>query len=198
MESKKEKAFSLFDQGYSAISPEVKALGLKNHTRGTYYWQWRQLGGAGNPTHSSGGESVGIIDETKQISKEVPVPKVEAKEEEVEANEEEVDEEEEFEDAKPQSPTENIGAVSEALSRKGKNGKTEGGEVKLATTISEDGIKCTVFLSLRTLAYYKIAATTQAQINGGEQLLLGDFIDTCVADYFSGRGQVLGLIRTGR
>ncbi len=66
-------------------------------------------------------------------------------------------------------------------------------------TIADDGIKCTVFLSLQTLALFKIAASTQAELseNGAGPLLLGDFLDTCAGDFFEVRGKKLGLIVSG-
>ena len=98
---------------------------------------------------------------------------------------------------KPPGSDEDIGGASEVRVPKGKGGKPTGPEMKIATTIADDGIKCTVFLSLQTLALYKIAASTQAQLNGGEVLALGDFLDTCAVDFFRVRGKKLGLITSG-
>jgi hypothetical protein len=53
------------------------------------------------------------------------------------------------------------------------------------------GIPFKVTLSVRTIAYYQIAAA----INPG--LSLGDFIDQCVHDTFEGRGLSLGLVKLG-
>ena len=82
---------------------------------------------------------------------------------------------------------------------KNKDGKIIGPEQKIATTVAEDGIKCTVLLSLRTLTLYSIAKSTQAQLsqNGDGELSMGDFLDTCAADFFKVRGKKLGLINTG-
>ncbi len=40
--NKKAKAFSLFDEGKTSSSPEVKALKLKGSTRYTYYGDWKK------------------------------------------------------------------------------------------------------------------------------------------------------------
>ena len=77
---------------------------------------------------------------------------------------------------------------------KEKEEKPEEPERRIATTITDDGIKCVVFLSLQTLALFRIAATTQAQFDREEELSLGDFIDTCAEDFFRVRGKKLGLI----
>ena len=198
---KKEKSFELFEKGLSPSSPEVKALGLKAQTRANYYHLWKQAGGSISQA-STGGESIGGIDESR-----APIP-TEAKdpptEEVMEANPEEEPpvgesnlEEDPLAGESKIGQGEAIGAVSEAAKEKGKDGKPGGPEKKLATTIAEDGIKCTVFLNLQTLALFRIAASTQAQLNGGEPLLLGDFLDTCAEDYFLGRGKKLGLMPVG-
>ncbi|KKM85323.1 hypothetical protein LCGC14_1290110, partial [marine sediment metagenome] len=94
---------------------------------------------------------------------------------------------------------ETIGEVSEVVIPRSKDGKPMGPEQKIATTVVEDGIKCTVLLSLRTLTLYSIAKSTQAQVsqNGDGELSMGDFLDTCAADFFKVRGKKLGLISTG-
>jgi len=50
-----------------------------------------------------------------------------------------------------------------------------------------------VNLSIKTLVLYEIAAT-----EAGGNLSLSEFIDTCVEDYFLGRGVDLGLINIRR
>jgi len=217
--TRKEKAFKLFEEGKTNLDPKVKALGLKAKTRANYYYEWKKgrevkgstaHGETGHSTKLLGGETIGGLDETKQTRKEVTSPEIKeaisqeipSEEAEPENDLEKKDEGEEANEGpeeakKEQKAQESIGGVSEVGTKKGKDGKPEAPEIKIATTIADDGIKCTVFLSLKTLALFKIASSTQAQVDGAEGLLLGDFIDTCVADFFSGRGKTLGLITTG-
>jgi len=151
------------------------------------------------------GETIGTIDETKihpQKDQEQPSPPEEEGKEEEEKEEEGKDEapsekQGELPKEEPKVKDESIGGVSEVVQPKGKDGKIEGPERKIATTIGDDGIQCKVFLSLQTLALYRIAAATQAQFDEGEGLSLGDFLDTCAEDFFSGRDKKLGLISSG-
>ena len=195
--TKKDTAFELFDAGFSPSSPEVKALKLKSQTRANYYWLWKK-GREGNALAPHGGESIGGVSETRQ-GKEAAPPKTEQTQETTveEAEEGEVEESEEPLLKQPKERDEGIGTVSEVVTPKGKDGKPEGPERKMATTIADDGIKCTVLLSLQTLALFRIAATTQAQFDGGGELSLGDFLDTCAEDFFRVRGKKLGLISSG-
>ena len=212
-QTKKARAFKLFTQGFIPSSPEIKAIGLYESNRYKYFYEWRDLGkpevpvGAskGKPvpvgSKSTGGETIGGVDETKAKPKE---QKPEAQSGEVLSQGEQIPEgveeaergevEEELE--KPKAKDEGIGIVSEVVTLKGKDGKPEGPERKMATTIADDGIKCTVLLSLQTLALFRIAATTQAQFDGGGELSLGDFLDTCAEDFFRVRGKKLGLVIT--
>ena len=194
--TKKDTAFELFDAGFSSSSPEVKALKLKAQTRANYYWLWKK-GREGKTLAPHGGEGVGGIDETRQ-RKEATLVQAEGEQETPlgEAEEGEVEESEEA-TPKPKAQDEGIGTVSEVVTPKGKDGKPDGPERKMATTIADDGIKCTVLLSLQTLALFRIAATTQAQFDGGGELSLGDFLDTCAEDFFRVRGKKLGLISSG-
>ena len=204
--TRKEKAFKLFEEGKTNLDPKVKALGLKAKTRANYYYEWKKGAGGGQTTKGSqalsGGEAIGVINETKQARKEAISQEISSEEAEPENDLEGKGEGEEANEGpeeakKEQKAQESIAGVSEVGTKKGKDGKPEAPEIKIATTIADDGIKCTVFLSLKTLALFKIASSTQAQVDGAEGLLLGDFIDTCVADFFSGRGKTLGLITTG-
>ena len=43
--TKKEEAFKLFDEGKTALSPEVKDLKLKSQTRYNYYYEWQKSNG---------------------------------------------------------------------------------------------------------------------------------------------------------
>lgn len=216
--NKRARIFELFDAGCSPSSPEVKGLKLKAQTRANYFWEWKKergeanTGKAGKASISAklpGGETIGSIDESKQPKQEPPPPpkseetisqeilKEESGEEGEEAGPVEEVEPEGAKSEKSRVAEESISGVSEAGKEKGADGKPGAREIKIATTIADDGIKCTVFLSLKTLALFKIASSTQSQADGGQALLLGDFIDTCVADYFSGRGKELGLLNTG-
>jgi hypothetical protein len=58
--------------------------------------------------------------------------------------------------------------------------------------ITAEGLKVTVFISIKTMALYQIA-----QSKSSEQLTLGDFLDACAEDFFTGRGQDLGLVQVG-
>lgn len=210
----KDQAFELFSQGYFPRSQEVKALGLHQSNRYKYFAAWEALGkpaeapsrhsqSAMVSTKSPGGETIGGIDETKQQTREIPrqeaekvLPKEELGAENDKAENLEEKQEPEAEKGESKEQPEGIGVVSEAKTLKEKTGKPEE-ERKIATTIADDGIKCVVFLSLQTLALFKIASNTQTQYENGNPLLLGDFIDTCVEDYFDGRGKKLGLIISG-
>jgi len=216
--NKKRAAFALFDQGKVTSSPEVKALKLKSQTRSNYFYEWR-MGGKGQSQMSKeqsqtgkgsqplpGGEAIGGIDETKKVIKEAATIKPESQQKPEEAEEpgdEEQDKGKEGrkpEEAPPEKPPpkeETIGIVSEVPPPPGKDGKPVEPGRKIATTISEDGIQCKVFLSLQTLSLYRIAASTQAQFDGEGELTLGDFLDTCAEDFFRVRGKKLGLIRVG-
>ena len=99
-------------------------------------------------------------------------------------------------DKPPKAKADVIGTANEVLAAKGKEGKPEEQEKKIATSIADDGIKCVVFLSLQTLTLFRIAASTQAQYDNGD-LTLGDFLDTCAEDFFRVRGKKLGLISSG-
>lgn len=176
--NKKRAAFALFGEGKTATSPEVKVLKLKGQTRANYYLLWKKGREAKSPAAPSS-ETAGGIDETKQ-KQEAPI--------------------EEAEEAAPEKTNarvEGIGTVSEVAIPKEKEEKPEEPERRIATTITDEGIKCIVFLSLQTLALFRIASTTQAQFDNGEELSLGDFLDTCAEDFFRVRGKKLGLISSG-
>ena len=98
-----------------------------------------------------------------------------------------------------QKPKETVGGVSEVAPPATKDGKAVEPERKIATTVAEEGIKCTVLLSLQTLTLFSIARSTQTQYsqNGEDELSMGDFLDTCAEDFFRVRGKKLGLINSG-
>ena len=74
---KRKKAFQLFDEGFEAKSPEVKALKLSPSTRYKYQSEWRTQGSSAStitPIEEGkakvalpSGETVGGVDETKTI-----------------------------------------------------------------------------------------------------------------------------------
>lgn len=217
-QTKKDRAYALFSQGYLPLSKEIKDLGLYPSNRYKYFYEWEA---AGKPpgleprrsagTKSSAGDSIGVIDETKAKPKPKAEPKVgpepepkektpegiEGEDEGIEGEDEDI-EPREVHPEKPKEKAEAIGVVNEGTEEKGKGkGEAEHQEKKIATRVADDGIKCSVFLSLQTLALFKIAASTQAQHDGEEGLNLGDFLDTCAEDFFKVRGRKLGLISTG-
>ena len=225
-ESKKDKAFALFSQGFEAKSPEVKALKLQSSTRYKYHQEWLNKGKPETtknqdkaPKISSttpSGETIGAIDETKtkpraqtpEIIPEVtpapePLPGVgeepELWPEDIAAEEAAKVAREAKAEREAKAKAETIGTVNEVPTPTSKDGKPIGPEQKIATTVAEDGIKCTVLLSLQTLTLYSIEKSTQAQYaeNGDGELSMGDFLDTCAADFFRVRGKKLGLINSG-
>ncbi len=226
-QTKKSKAFGLFSQGFLPSSPEVKELGLHSSNRYKYHGEWERLGKPSDTssqvkvsTVSSikpSGETIGAIDETKSRPSVKPAEETLTEEPPAEETPEEEEPTEELPGGKkkvielwpediPEEQVraakraeESVGGVSEVLPQKIKDGKVIEPEHKIATTVAEDGIKCTVLLSLQTLTLYAIAKSTQAQIseNGEGELSMGDFLDTCAADFFRVRGKKLGLINSG-
>lgn len=92
-----------------------------------------------------------------------------------------------FEDirVKTPEPTEEEGEA------KPEEGKGEREIPELPKLVEGKGIAVTKLeLSVKTLAYYQMAATV-----AGNNLSLGDFLDFVTEDFFSGRGQSLGLVK---
>ena len=153
-----------------------------------------------------GGEKIGGIDETKakpdKEQKDKPQPEEalsqdEEVEEGVGEDEDDMDEQEESPTKKPKEQAEGIGVVDEPKrkgTKKDEQPKEEKG--KYEVTVADEGIKCTLFLSLQTLALYKIAAAKQAQLakDGDAKLTLGDFLDECAESFFKDRKLKLGLV----
>jgi len=171
MKSKTARAFELFEEGKTASSPEVKALGLKPSSRYSLFSQWKH--GKREPkaevtTALPKGESVGGIDEVKGEVKEKP---------------EELEEEEEIAEEKPEVVKPEILIARE-------EGEKEG---VIPENIVGEGLNIKVRVSVKTLALYQIAYTA-----AGDNLSLGDFLDSCVEDFFQGRGQDLGLVKMER
>ncbi len=200
----KKKAFKLFDEGKLVHDPEVRALGLKSKTRSNYYWEWEQRARGGQATNGSqvpsSKESIGVIDETKKIKKEVPVQQSQEPEQEsqsennkVEGNGED-DSSEEAKSGKSKVKEESVGELKESRGREDK--KEKEGNSQNEVTIAGDGIRCIVYLSLQTLALYEIAAAKQARLskNGEPKLALGDYLDSCSEQFFKDRNLKLGLV----
>jgi len=57
--SEKDKAFTLFDEGKTSSSPDVKALGLKGTTKYNYYLEWQKLRGITSASPEVIGEAGG-------------------------------------------------------------------------------------------------------------------------------------------
>lgn len=62
------------------------------------------------------------------------------------------------------------------------------GKKAIPGTVIGAGLPVSVTLSLKTLSFYELASTMQSG------LTLGDFLDQCAEDFFTGRGRDLGLI----
>ena len=172
----------------------------------TYHYDWDHLGrpapsdevvvGGRTVTKASvglaGGESIGAIKETETELLKLP-------EEQLPLTPEEQPCEGEDEDQGGE------GEGEEKVEKQGvKGAKPEGVEVptatdekkKIPTSILGEGLRVTIFLSIKTLTLYQIAANTQVQYDGEDELTLGDFLDTCAEDFFRVRGKSLGLINT--
>ena len=198
--SKRQQAFQLFSEGYGPSSPEVKALGLTSGTRMTYHYDWDHMG---RPVPSeemvigsreqpvtkanvglAGGESIGAIRETavellKLPAEQLPLAPEDQPDEGGDEGKDERGEKQEVKGAKPEGVE-----VPTATDEK----------KKIPTSILGEGLRVTIFLSIQTLTLYQIAANTQGQYDGEDELTLGDFLDTCAEDFFRVRGKSLGLI----
>lgn len=217
--SKKARAFQLFTEGKDASSQEVKDLHLSGSARYTYYWEWNKLGRPSGPetlspkpvnkadapsgkqiastkskTNLPGGESLASIVETGKPQQNEKLPE-ELKETPEEETEDKVEEAEKLK-AEPGGEVEKPPKKVEGKAEKVEAPSGEGTQ-KIPTTILGEGLKVTVFLSIGTLALYQIASSVQAQHDGEGELELGEFLDTCAADYFRVRGKILGLITAG-
>ena len=63
--TKKDEAFALFEEGKTALSPEVKALKLKSQSRYNYYYEWQKTKGGITPSSAPSGEAKGKSREAK-------------------------------------------------------------------------------------------------------------------------------------
>lgn len=66
----------------------------------------------------------------------------------------------------------------------------EGKVLEVPSLVKGGGIAVRTELSIKTLAYYQMAATV-----AGNNLSLGDFLDYVTEDFFAGRGESLGLVK---
>ena len=63
--TKKEEAFELFDEGKTALSPEVKDLKLKGGSRFNYYLEWQRNKGGAISTSAPSEEAKSLGKEAK-------------------------------------------------------------------------------------------------------------------------------------
>ncbi|MFC1968548.1 hypothetical protein ACFLVX_04080 [Chloroflexota bacterium] len=166
--SKKEKAFALFDEGMRPSSSAVKSLRLKPKTTYNYYQEWKLTGNqVSQPTD--------LVEEGKEEPRRGL--------------------------ATPLPGGEWIAPISEVAMKRVTDGEAKNGETEESESSSVSpppiivhgvGLTVTVEISVKTLMLYQIAASRQQ-----DELTFGDFIDTCVEDFYLGRGLDLGLIRIG-
>lgn len=166
--TKKEQAFALFAEGKTASSPEVAALRLKGNVKYNYYAQWLREGGTPVPSSSPKGEAKRGGGVISELEMIV----------------------------EPEEVREDAGVGDEGEAKEGKGdekpGKGGDGKKLQRTMVAGQGLTFQITISTKTLQLYQIAAS----MDEGE-LTIGDFIDTCVEDFFRGRGFDLGLIKIG-
>lgn len=182
--TKKDRAYALFCEGKVPTSPEIKALGVNDSTRYKYFYAWQADGKPDRvpegPRHKAspapslpGGETVKAIDETKTLA-EAEKAKEQAQKAKLE---------------------DGLGAVSEESQDKedggGKsNGAKSPASSSAAKSVIGQGLTVTCKVSIKTMALYEYAGTV-----AGDELTFGDFVDTCVEDFFRGRNQDLGIVK---
>lgn len=156
----KKLLVKLFEEGKVPTDPEVKELGYKSTTVHNYYLTWRSKG------EVSVGETK--LKVTKVAKLETPLPGGESMSG--------------IDETKLPPPSE--GKEAEAGPEEGE------GVPELPRLVKGGGIEVKTELSVKTLAYYQLAATV-----AGNNLRLGDFLDYVTEDFFTGRGQSLGLVK---
>lgn len=203
MAKTKDKAFALFSLKKVPTSPEVKALGIKAGTRWNYFNEWKKLG---KPSPDVPEAELGLAQmpkKAKEKQRRAPSETVmlpghetigpyrpmvsEASEKPSEAEKESEPDEAAVGEIKPESE-----AISIA-SKPSIEIKLEGDHEhpSIPEKVIGAGLPVAVNLSLKTLSFYEIIATIDPKVT------LGDFIDDCVQDFFTGRGQDLGLVKIG-
>lgn len=201
--TKKDRAYALFCEGKVPTSSEIRALDVNDSTRYKYFYAWQADGKPDRvpegPRHKAspapslpGGESVKVIDETRTLAEaeKAKAEEEKAKRKDKKANLEErlgavSEEAEQKEDGEGKEDTEEK-EDSEAKSGGPKFPSSSSG----AKSIIGQGLTVTCKVSIKTMALYEYAATV-----GGDELTFGDFVDTCVEDFFRGRNQDLGIIK---
>jgi hypothetical protein len=191
--SKKARAYELFVKGYGPYSAEVRNLGLKGSTRASYYAEWKAAGYPRPDTEELDNDFIprgrNALSEAS-LAVEQPSNEVDnIEEQEVVTNDAEIEfvEEEDKSSEAEKSDETDLGSGEDG------NGKqpAKGGR-KLRTMVAGQGLDIAVTLSLKTLSLYQYAASLNK-----DKLTLGDFLDTCVEDYYKGRGLDLGLVELG-
>lgn len=128
----KAKAFSLFDEGKTSSSPEVKALKLKGSTRYTYYDTWKKERGMSPNSKVTPAErklKSKVINELEMV------------------------------DLSPEDKKEELeeGEVEEGEKHEGKGDGKKGPPIMVAG----QGLTFAITISTKTLALYQIAASGQ-------------------------------------
>lgn len=177
MVTKRERIYTLFDDGKSPSSPELKALGIKAQTRANYYFDWkRERGIATISNPPPGTRAKGAISELQMV---VPPKEAEGEDREAKVEEEEAEGEEGGTHEEPETKDEEKDSHSD-------------GKKPLPTMVAGQGLTFAITISTKTLALYQYAASLSKST-----LTIGDFLDTCVEDYYKGRGLDLGLVKLG-
>lgn len=197
--SKKERAYQLFAAGYLPKSADVKALELKAKTVRNYYDLWKKAGRIVAPDGTETSDAFIPKGSKKTFSEadlfiEPAAPESSQEGESVEREPSSVAEipiSESSDDEGDEAGEDK--AANGKISNKGDGSSPAAKGRKLGTMVAGQGLQVAVTLSLKTLTLYQYAASLCTK----EALTLGDFIDTCVEDYYKGRGLDLGIIKIG-
>lgn len=217
--TKKSVLFALFEKGYLADSPEVRATKLEYDLRTRYYRLWKQLKDQANPEERgpvvhlapATGESLmpppEITSHEEPANDDVPPDDLsdsgvgESGEFEAETGAEEYNGDEEEDEIEQDGVAERTNgngnepetAIDKTTTVAAINtvppNRGKEGKKGIPTNLRTQGLRTTVELSLKTLNIYYLVANTVE-----DELTLGDFLDHCAEDYLKGRGMDLGLI----
>ena len=209
--TKQEQIFALLDKnGGDVCDARIKAIVRKASTRSSYVSRWRKVRGLKPPEWPArvetgeGGTHAAPLPPTPPMQAKqrpaYPSHDLEGMEgDEAQGNGDEgesrVGEEGGEGEAPPgrrtdeESPGE--GQTSVIRDQSVPTGK------RLPPVIAGQGLLTEVRLSIKTLALYEVAKSIQLGIDPKKELTLGDFLDTCVEDFYQGRGMDLGLITAG-